>query len=361
MRLSHYEALQPACPRCLKLGTAQTLAILQIEEETAEDIRSGILSCENCGAEYPIVDGMPIIVADVRRYVQDNLFYLMARTDLPPAVESLLGDAAGPGSGLDSIRQHVSSYVWDHWADRDPSGPGSVPEGATPGAVVRTLGQGLDMIGDSLADGPVLDIGCGPGRTALELAARTDRMVLGIDMSVPLARSARAAIIDNRIDYGLRRTGLVYERRRFTAHDDPLHARRVDIWICDLLALPFRNASFGLATAFNVVDCLADPRAGLIELSRVLGLGAPAILSVPFDWSAQVTPVEAWLGGHSQRAAHGGSPEAILDMLLSGGPLAAGGLRRLTPAQEVPWHVRLHDRSCMKYSAHLVAARKTVE
>jgi len=71
--------------------------------------------------------------------------------------------------------------------------------------------------------------------------------------------------------------------------------------------------------------------------------------------------VEAWLDGHSQRAAHGGSPEAILDILLSDGPLAAGDLRRNGPSQEVPWHVRLHDRSCMYYSAHLVAARKTVK
>ena len=52
---------------------------------------------------------------------------------------------------------------------------------------------------------------------------------------------------------------------------------------------------------------------------------------------------------------------AILDMLLSDGPLAAGDLRRSGPSQEVPWHVRLHDRSCMYYSAHLVAARKTVK
>jgi hypothetical protein len=70
--------------------------------------------------------------------------------------------------------------------------------------------------------------------------------------------------------------------------------------------------------------------------------------------------VEAWLGGHSQRSGHAGSPEAILDLLLSEGPLAAGSLRRIGAVGEVPWHVRLHDRSCMYYSAYLVVARKAV-
>jgi SAM-dependent methyltransferase/uncharacterized protein YbaR (Trm112 family) len=361
MRIAHFDALQPICPRCRRLGTTAELTILVIEAEADEDIESGILACQACGAEYPILDGLPIIVPDVRRYVQDNLFYLLARTDLPPAVESLIGDAAGPGSGLESIRQHVSSYVWDHWADRDPSGPGPVPDGTVPGAIVRTLSAGLDMTGTAIPDGPLLDVGCAAGRTVAELAERTGRMVLGIDISIPLARCGRRAVIGNRVEYGLRRTGLVYDRRSYPAEIGSDARHRADIWICDTLALPFRNGTFGLATALNVVDCMTDPRAGLTEIDRVLVSGAPAVLSVPFDWSGQVTPPEAWLGGHSQRAAHGGDPIAIFDMLLTDGPLAAGGLRRAMPAQEVPWHVRLHDRSCMKYSAHLVLARKTME
>jgi SAM-dependent methyltransferase len=361
MRIAHFDALRPICPRCRRLGTTAQLAILLIEAEAEEDIESGILSCQACGAEYPILDGLPIIVPDVRRYIQDNLFYLLARTDLPAAVESLIGDAAGPGSGLDSIRQHVSSYVWDHWADRDPAGPGPVPDGIAPGAIVRTLTEGLGMADGAIPDGPILDIGCAAGRTVAELAERTGRMVLGIDISIPLARCGRRAVAANRVDYGLRRTGLVYERRGYPAGVGSDSRRRADIWICDTLALPFRNGTFGLATALNVVDCMTDPRTGLVEVARVLGRDAPAVLSVPFDWSGQVTPPEAWLGGHSQRAAHGGDPVAILDMLLSDGSLAAGGLRRVTPAQDVPWHVRLHDRSCMKYSAHLVVARKTME
>jgi SAM-dependent methyltransferase/uncharacterized protein YbaR (Trm112 family) len=358
VRISHFEKLRPICPVCRLSGGHGTLGLNVVEQEVRGDVLGGILSCQACGSEFPIVDGMPIIVPDVRRFVQDNIFYLLARTDLTPAVESLLGDAAGPGSGLESIRQHVSSYVWDHWGDRDPVACPAVPGGGAPGAVSRNLAQALDLLGDDLPDGPVLDIGCAAGRTVTDAAERLGREVLGIDISVPLARCGRQAVVDGHIDYNLRRIGLVYDRRSY-----PLHHRaegRGDVWICDALALPFSQGTFALAIGMNVVDCMRDPRAGLIEISRVLSDGGRAVFSVPFDWAGQVTPVEAWLGGHSQRSVHAGSPEAILDLLLSDGPLAAGALRRTDTVGDVPWHVRLHDRSCMYYSAYLVVARKAV-
>ena len=348
--------LRPICPICRREGRSSPLAIGVVEAETHGDISSGILLCQSCSAEYPILDGMPVLVPDVRRYIRDNLFYLMARTDLTETVESLLGDAAGPGSGLDSLRQHVSSYVWDHWGDHDPEEVSPAAGGAVPGSVARAVHCGLEMLSERMTEGPILDVGCGAGRSAAELAAATGRTVLGIDISVPLARAGRMALVEGRIDYSRRRIGLVYDRRRFAL---PAAKRDlVDVWICDAQALPFAPDTFALVAGMNVLDCLEDPRNGLIEIDRVLKSEGEALISVPFDWTSQATPVEAWLGGHSQRSPHAGRAEAILDMLLSDGPLAAGSLRRVQPPRETAWHVRLHDRSCMHYQAHLVAARR---
>lgn len=359
MRRGHFEALQPICPACRSRGLSSALALSVVEAEDADGVDHGILGCPACGGEYPIVDGLPIIVPDVRRYVQDNLFYLLARRDLPPLLESLLGDAAGSGSGLDSIRQHVSSYAWDHWGDHDPQEAAPAPGGASPGGIARALAAGLDMIAADLPDGPVLDIGCGAGRSVAELAAATGRQILGIDISTPLARTARAAVVGGRVDYARRRVGLVYDRRSFGL--DLRRRAAMDVWICDVLALPFRPATFSLAVGLNVIDCLADPRLGLAEIGRVLCTDGEALLAVPFDWTAQVTPAEGWIGGHSQRGPHDGGGEAILDLMLADGPLAAGALRGKRPPREAPWHVRLHDRSCMHYHAHLVAARRIAD
>ncbi|MEO3389456.1 class I SAM-dependent methyltransferase [Mesorhizobium sp. CAU 1741] len=359
MQRQHFKALTPVCPSCRTRGLSSPLAVTLVEADDGEDILAGIIGCTVCGAEYPIIDGLPVIVADVRRFVQDNLFYLMARDDLTPAVESLLGDASGPASGLDSLRQHVSSYAWDHWGDFDPLEDRQMPGGAAPGGVARALGEALEMIaGDALPEGPVLDLGCGAGRSVAELAARMDRLVLGIDLSVPLARMARRTVLSGQVDYARRRVGLAYDRRSF---GHALDAKgRADIWICDALALPFSERTFALAVGLNVLDCLGDPRAGLGEIGTVLKDDGQALLSVPFDWTGNVTPVEHWIGGHSQRGPLGGNAEPILEMMLADGPMAAGPLRREKPPREIPWHVRLHERSCVHYQAHLVAARRIV-
>jgi SAM-dependent methyltransferase/uncharacterized protein YbaR (Trm112 family) len=354
---SHFELLRPVCPACRIKGHYHELVVNLIEDERNEDILAGILGCGGCGSEFPIIDGLPVLVPDVPRYVKDNLFYILARDDLTPAVESLLGDASGSGSGLESIRQYVSSYVWDHWADHDPQEVDAAPGDALPGSVARVLAAGLEMASTDLPGGPILDVGCGAGRSAVEAAALTGRQVLGIDVSTPLARVSRSAVVEHRIAYGRRRVGLVYDRRSF---DLPRHSHGlVDIWICDALALPFAPGTFALAIGLNVLDCLADPQLGLSELGRVLQEGGEALLSVPFDWAGHVTPPERWIGGHSQRGRHQGNAEAILDWMLDKGALATGSLRRKSPARDVPWHVRLHERSCMHYRAHLVSVQRS--
>lgn len=359
MRRSHFDMLRPICPACRGRGFSSTLTLSVIEIECEGDVMAGILGCHDCGGEYPIIDGLPVIVPDVRRYVQDNLFYILARRDLTPAVESLLGDASGPGSGLDSIRQHVSSYAWDHWGDHDPQETGKAPGDARPGGVARALASGLEMVADSLPEGPVLDIGCGAGRSVAEIAAKTGRHVLGIDISTPLARVSRRAVVDGKVAYSRRRVGLVYDPRKFDL--DIPRRELMDVWICDALALPFAPETFALAVGLNMLDCLTDPRLGLAEIGRALRADGQALLSVPFDWTGHVTPVEGWIGGHSQRGPHNGGAEAILDQMLGDGPLSAGPLRREHPARELPWHVRLHERSCMHYRMQMVAARRVAD
>ncbi len=349
MRLSHFGALQPCCPHCRRGGRSIALGLRLVEEEAREDVRFGLLGCDACGMDYPIIDGLPIIVPDLRRFVQDNLFYLEARNDLPPALAAVLVDAAGPGSALDQVRSHLSSYGWDHWGDADPSEIAGSEGDLRPGNVTRLLDAAIDGLPHAIGTGPVLDVGCGAGRTTVELARRTGRLTLGIDLSVPLARFARRAAVEGRVTYDKRRLGLVFDRRQFVVEACPLS----DIWICDAAALPFADGHFSLLVGLNVLDCLGDPRAGLAEFGRVLSPGGQACLATPFDWSPAVTPVENWLGGHSARGPHRGLGEPVLDMILSPGQGAAGSLSRSRAPIEIGWRVRLHDRSHVHYTSHL--------
>ena len=84
-----------------------------------------------------------------------------------------------------------------------------------------------------------LDLGCGEGRSARDLAGRADRTV-GVDGSFTLVRAASR--VDRRVRY--------------------VHG--------DAARLPFADGSFDLVTAYNVLMDLDDLETSLAEVARVL-------------------------------------------------------------------------------------------
>ncbi len=362
MRRRHFEAFAPHCPRCARDGAGRhQLTLDAVLEERDDDVLSGILHCPNpaCRHEYPIIDGIPVIVPALGALLAERGIELLLREDLDPVLESLIGDAIGPGTWLDTLRQTVSTYAWDGWADLDPDEAAADPaDGVQPGAVRRCLARLLDMAGTRVA-GRVIDVGCGAGRTAFDLAARgEDTLVLGVDIHLALLRLARRAAAGV-LSYPRRRIGIVYDRRRFPV---PLPgADRVDFWACDALALPFGPGTANLAVALNLLDCVSEPRRLLAGLAEVVHTDGRVLLATPYDWSIRATQVETWIGGHSQRAAHEGAAEPFLRALLTEGahPQSVAGLRVLAEQAAWPWQTRLHDRSAVLYRAHLLALVRT--
>ena len=154
--------------------------------------------------------------------------------------------------------------------------------------------------------------------------------------------------------YPRRRVGLVYDRREFEVHFP--NSQNVDFWACDATSLPFPERTFGLAVGMNVLDCVAAPIELLRSIGKVLRPSGKSLLSCPYDWSPAATPVENWLGGHSQRGPDAGASEHVIQRLLDQSselPL------RLENAGDAPlWHVRIHDRSTMTYRNHRLLLTK---
>jgi SAM-dependent methyltransferase/uncharacterized protein YbaR (Trm112 family) len=336
-------------------GTDHALRLAQVTREEAGHVIEGVIHCTNpgCQREYPIVDGIPILVANIRQYVADNIAAITGRRDQGDLVESMLGDCCGPDSLFNTTRQHLSSYAWDHYGDLDPAEAAGEPR---PGSMLRTLRQGLELAGAPPA-GAWLDVGCSVGRSSFVLAESGSELVLGLDLNFAKLRLAAQVLREGRVQYPRRRVGLVYERREFPVKLAGVD--RVDFWACDAAALPFANGTCALAVSMNVLDCLANPREFLVSVGRVLRAGGKAVLACPYDWSPVATPVENWLGGHSQRSPSSGASEAALRALLT--PGVAGSIEGLVlkgEQDDLPWHVRLHDRSTMAYRLHLVAAER---
>lgn len=362
MRRLHFESLRPVCPQC-KYARQQdhSLQITAVLKEDIEVILEGVLTCSNeiCQLEYPIIDGIPILMMNTREYIANNFAHLVDREDLSDTIESMLGDSAGAESLYNNSRQHLSTYGWDSYADLDPDEHGLPAESGNfaPGAVHRCLAMGMDLLTEP-TEGAVLDMGCSVGRSSFELAQRTGQLVLGVDVNFSMLRLAQGVLKKGLVRFPKRRIGLVYERREFPVSFSA--ADNVDFWACDAQAPPFADGAFGLVVGLQVLDAVASP-VGLLEaISRSLKPAGSAVLATPYDWSPRVTAIEAWIGGHSQRGTGGGAAEPLLRSLLQAGahPQSVAGLSLDRELLDVEWHTRVHDRSTTRYSVHLFTALK---
>lgn len=360
MRLSHFETLKPVCPRCrFDRQLASPLILAKIISQHQEIIVEGLLHCSNpeCQMEFPIIDGIPLIIRHIRQYISDNLYHISMREDLSDDMQSVLGDCAGPATVFDVTRQHLSSYAWDHYGDLVPAASGRVTSASSPGSILTCLDSAMNLLPTSTSEN-IIDLGCSVGRTCFELAHKTQGLVLGVDINYSMLRLAQQVLQKGKVKFPLRRIGIVYDELSFDASFT--NSERVDFWGCDALALPFADSPFQLATGFNVLDSVNSPRDLLLSISRVLHPQGFALLSTPYDWSAHATPLETWIGGHSQRGPDHGAAEPLLKALLSPNkhPQSITDLRLFAELPEQDWWVRVHDRSSTLYKTHIFAAQK---
>lgn len=355
MRVEALKRIRPICPTCRAAGRPPSLLTLgTVLAEEGGDVLEGILTCpaDACMREHPIIDGIPIIIDDIRSYVRGQFSQIAQRSDISAPMQGLLGDCLGPGSELEQSRYHLSTYGRSHYGDLDPDMPLAREHG-----LVGLFERGLSML-DTLASGVWLDIGCSVGRATFEMAARTDDLVLGVDMNFGMLRLARQVLREGRVRHPLRQGGIVYHERDF-AVDLPGRVR-AEFWACDAMALPFANRSFAGALSFNITDCVPSPVLHLMEMGRVLGHDAQAIVTTPYDWSANATPLENWIGGHSQRSHNAGQSTRELRRVLSEDAPPEHDTRMVIAREleDVPWYVYVHQRATMEYRVHLVVTRR---
>lgn len=349
MREAHFETFRPVCVRCRSLGRGEPALELTAFHRAGDDVVDGMLSCRACLFEYPILRGIPFLVADVRDHVGRHLGDLRAGDDLSEYAESVIGDCAGPDGDFGRNRLYLSSYGLSHWGDVAPAIPGG-------GGLTTVIAAALELAGE--VRGRWLDLGCSLGRATFELAARTGAPVLGVDINLSMLRAARQIAIDGRLRHPLRRVGVVYGRRE--AEVDRAERALVDCWYADATALPFAGASVDGALSLNVLDAVQWPLVHLHELSRVLVPGGRGVVASPYDWTSPVTPLEAWLGGHSQRGPQAGSSTAEVRRILARDNRPGGAPELFIDAErdDVRWTTPMHERASVEYQLDMFRVRR---
>jgi len=330
----------PHCPICRTRGTDSPLRV-SVWQDTQGG--QGILSCPaaDCGGRFPVIDGLPVLVADLPRFLSDASVYLLSRDDLWAPIADLLGSVLPPGSWFDATRQHLSGYVRDHWGSSDATDQATPP----PGQAWALAQAGLALAG--AVSGPIVELGAGAGGVTRALADRFDTPVLGLDLSAPLARFAARAVRGGRFRYPLRLAGTAYEEREIVV-PPPLNLN-VSFWIADALVPPLAPGTAGLVVALNLLDCVADPAALMRSAAALLRPGGQLLLCTPFDWSTAATPVGAWLGARATEAA---APDVGL------WAQKLTGLAVVARSADLGWDVRVHARATMHYRAELLVLRR---
>jgi SAM-dependent methyltransferase/uncharacterized protein YbaR (Trm112 family) len=245
---------------CVEAGCRGRLEIVPGGRTSGDELMDGVLACDKCPAEYPVLGGIPIVlpraahwVATYREAVLASL--LEAERAHPRAVEEVLafaekagpvevmrfGDDWTPGERAEEgwPRPNVAGEAGERFQEFLQRAKKTTPEALILDALAEDRSQ------------QILEIGVGAGGLAASLAGTGRNVTVG-DVSLRAVLSAcRKA--------GPLMTGIV------------LNAE----------ALPFSAESVGAVVALELVDLLDDPRRFVAEAHRVLRLGGRLYLATP--------------------------------------------------------------------------------
>jgi len=322
------------CPAC------RTRTPERIDVRTLEP-RGDLLVCE-CGRRYPVIDGVPLVMASPGTFLRAEIASVVERELAPEVVEALVAD--GPDDApYPRLVEHLAIYLDAHWGDRaepPPDGPGAAfASRALVDKIAARAAQPVEL---------AVELGCSVGRIVAELARGADR-VAGVELQFGAVRRARRMLDGEPVAYPRRAVGRRYTAATASAGDLAVPAARRLLVCGDALDPPLIPASFDRVVALNLVDSVTSPRQLLAVVDGLCRRGGEVILSSPYAWQSAVMADHERLGGLD--------PAADLTAILRDG-VGLGARYAIEDEAELSWTLRRDARSAASYAVHYVRARK---
>lgn len=202
------------------------------------DAVEGGLRCRGCGAEVPVVDGVPVFVGP--------------REDTPSpertAFLSLYLDSAAPDGAMAAFRARLAT---------------------------------LDPV-DSC-----VELGSGVGAVLPTLAERAQRVV-GVDHSLAACLVAARRLRGEAVSYA--RTVLAGQTMEAVATAEP-HGN-VSVVCADVLDPPLVPGAYERVVSLHTLDVVASPATFLAVLGALAAPHAELVLATPYQWEAAGVPLD---------------------------------------------------------------------
>lgn len=370
------------CPKCTKKNlkstgnTVQKPPFLRLQTSspaTAIEIQWGQLICTLCGLQYPILDGVAVLMENLRDYLLEHAKGISRvlssdarelpkdlRHDFLEALREQKEFSRGQiESDLESQRV-MALYLMNHYlrSEQVPLTNSLMDEWVQkywdhgPFAQIQDWARGNKT-------GKVIELGCGVGGLgkifASVLASRECSLesYLGVDSSFASIYWARKMAFEGvktlRVPFDRMQAHLGREvggSEAWSQHSEESGAP-FDFIVGDLVLPPVVTEAYDVSIAMNAIDMLDDPGVLPDVQYRLLKKEGVAIQSDPYIWNDRASK--------KLRAAVAGdldSAKAVMKLY------EKCGFKIKSEQDQIPWLFFKNSRQIELYSVHLFFAQK---
>jgi uncharacterized protein YbaR (Trm112 family) len=336
----------PACHQRTERGREMHTLSLATVLRAKDEVEEGTLVCDNpaCGRRYPIIDGIPIIAADLAALLRSSIIGVLER-ELDPEIVALLAGAGPDDAPYTREIEHLSIYIDAHWGDcATPP-----PDGAVPGASF-----GMAQLANAVAARAgarverAIELGCSLGRGLYELS-RGAQLTIGLDRSFSSLSRARRLLSGAPLPYARRVSGRHYAGATARA-SEPVPPGGAVTFICgDALDPPLVPGGFDRVSALNLLDAVASPPRLLSVIDALCAPGGELLLASPYAWQSGIVAEE-------HRFSDADPARELRRRLVEGSALEAR--YAVQDEQELSWWLRRDARAATVYAVHWLRAHK---